>query len=67
MRITMAGIGSGMRWIGTHEDPGTPQAQGQSVPTVWTWVKTNAHAYDGTARVWHEGRVPTPGTVTLRT
>lgn len=57
MRITVAVLGPSARWIGTHKDPGTPQAQGQSVPTVWTWVKTNAHAYEMRTRVGDGGRV----------
>ncbi|MCP9974611.1 hypothetical protein [Streptomyces somaliensis] len=31
----------------THRSPGTPQAQGLSVPTARTWVKTNALATSG--------------------
>ncbi|GAA1882053.1 hypothetical protein GCM10009753_07170 [Streptantibioticus ferralitis] len=40
-----------VRTESTHKNPGTPQAQGQSVPSAWAPVKTNAHAKDTPGRV----------------
>ncbi len=47
----------------TRRSPGTPQAQGQSVPTAWAAVKTNAQAWvtgnpTRTARLPHRRRPP---------